>query len=82
MNVLLMNHQKIQFIYFFRKGVQLAHVGQCAPLLKNAPCPSSCDDEEDPSEQPVCGSDGNVYRLKINKYLLIIVLASADVDHI
>lgn len=43
----------------FRKGVQLAHLGKCAELVKEESCPTSCNDEE---EQPVCGSDGNVYR--------------------
>jgi hypothetical protein len=42
-----------------RKGVQLAHLGKCAELVKEESCPTSCNDEE---EQPVCGSDGNVYR--------------------
>ncbi|XKL66702.1 hypothetical protein PGB90_010122 [Kerria lacca] len=41
------------------KGVQLAHLGKCTPLLQEESCPTSCNDEE---EQPICGSDGNVYR--------------------
>lgn len=41
------------------KGVQLAHVGNCTSLREPTPCPTNCDHVE---PQPVCGSDGNVYR--------------------
>lgn len=41
------------------KGVQFAHVGNCTALKEKTPCPSTCDNE---AEEPVCGSDGNVYR--------------------
>lgn len=40
------------------RGVQFAHLGNCT-ALREAPCPASCDDVP---EEPVCGSDGNVYR--------------------
>ncbi|XP_014294342.1 serine protease inhibitor dipetalogastin [Halyomorpha halys] len=41
------------------RGVQLAHIGDCSPLLDREECPSDCDEEE---TLPACGSDGNVYR--------------------
>lgn len=44
---------------FFRKNIQLAHLGKCTSLLNAEPCPSSCNEDE---TQPTCGSDGNVYR--------------------
>ncbi|XP_046386855.1 agrin [Ischnura elegans] len=43
------------------KGVQLAHIGNCTSLVEDiSSCPSDCsiDDEG----EPVCGSNGNVYR--------------------
>ncbi|KAJ8925409.1 hypothetical protein NQ315_009241 [Exocentrus adspersus] len=45
------------------KGVQFAHVGNCTKLKEQEPCPSDCENETD--EEPVCGSDGNVYRKHI-----------------
>lgn len=41
------------------KGIQLAHVGRCMPLLVPQDCPESCENEP---ESPTCGSDGNVYK--------------------
>ncbi|KAJ8973067.1 hypothetical protein NQ317_004404 [Molorchus minor] len=41
------------------KGVQFAHVGNCTDLKEQEPCPASCENEAD--DEPVCGSDGNVY---------------------
>nr|BAM19105.1 follistatin [Papilio polytes] len=42
------------------KGVQLAHFGNCTLLPRlETDCPLSCDNALD---QPVCGSDGNVYK--------------------
>ncbi|XP_067000155.2 serine protease inhibitor dipetalogastin [Anabrus simplex] len=40
------------------KGIQLAHVGNCTNLGEDDVCPEDCSDED----EPVCGSDGNVYR--------------------
>ncbi|KAE8749033.1 hypothetical protein FOCC_FOCC004200 [Frankliniella occidentalis] len=40
------------------KGIQMAHVGECAPLAQTEQCPSSCPTDD----KPVCGSDGNTYR--------------------
>ncbi|XP_044745398.1 serine protease inhibitor dipetalogastin [Coccinella septempunctata] len=42
------------------KGIQFAHVGNCTSLKESIPCPSDCPAQE--YEEPVCGSDGNVYR--------------------
>lgn len=46
------------------KGIQMAHLGNCTSLKEIGPCPSSCPDEivNDTGAEPVCGSDGNVYR--------------------
>lgn len=41
------------------KGVQFAHLGNCTALKEPARCPDNCDNVP---EEPVCGSDGNVYR--------------------
>ncbi|KAG8037555.1 hypothetical protein G9C98_005765, partial [Cotesia typhae] len=41
------------------KGIQLAHVGECTTLKETEQCPEDCSNEP---EEPVCGSDGNVYR--------------------
>lgn len=41
------------------KGVQLAHLGNCT-VLKEQACPTHCDDDE--GVEPICGSDGNVYK--------------------
>ena len=41
------------------KGVQFAHLGNCTELKEDY-CPDYCDNIID--EEPVCGSDGNVYR--------------------
>lgn len=43
----------------FRKGIQLAHVGECTTLKETEHCPEDCAEVP---EEPVCGSDGNVYR--------------------
>jgi len=43
----------------FRRGIQMAHLGECSSLLSNEKCPESCENEQ---EEPVCASDGNVYR--------------------
>ncbi|XP_018334897.1 serine protease inhibitor dipetalogastin, partial [Agrilus planipennis] len=41
------------------KGVQMAHIGNCTTLKRSQSCPSDCDNE---TKEPVCGSDGNVYK--------------------
>ncbi|GAB1867846.1 Serine protease inhibitor dipetalogastin [Camponotus japonicus] len=41
------------------KGIQLAHVGECTTLKETEQCPEDCAQVP---EEPVCGSDGNVYR--------------------
>ncbi|XP_015171859.1 PREDICTED: serine protease inhibitor dipetalogastin [Polistes dominula] len=41
------------------KGIQLAHVGECTTLKETEECPDDCNEVP---EEPVCGSDGNVYR--------------------
>ncbi|XP_050294378.1 agrin [Anthonomus grandis grandis] len=43
------------------KGVQFAHLGNCTELKEDS-CPEYCENIVD--EEPVCGSDGNVYRSK------------------
>jgi len=43
----------------FRKGIQSAHVGECTTLKEIEHCPEDCSEIP---EEPVCGSDGNVYR--------------------
>lgn len=44
------------------KGIQLAHLGNCTTLKEASPCPKSCPPRDNDTEQePVCGSDGNVY---------------------
>lgn len=43
----------------FRKGIQMAHLGKCSSLLSEEKCPKNCENEP---EEPVCASDGNVYR--------------------
>jgi len=49
------------------RGIQMAHLGKCSSLLSIEKCPQSCENER---EEPVCASDGNVYRsecdLKMN----------------
>lgn len=40
------------------KGIQLAHLGNCTLLQQRSSCPDQCSEEEN----PICGSDGNVYR--------------------
>ncbi|KAG5872345.1 hypothetical protein JTB14_017029 [Gonioctena quinquepunctata] len=42
------------------KSVQFVHVGNCTKLKEQEPCPTSCENET--GDEPVCGSDGNVYR--------------------
>jgi hypothetical protein len=37
----------------------MAHLGKCSSLLSNEKCPQNCENER---EEPVCASDGNVYR--------------------
>ncbi|KMR04987.1 serine protease inhibitor dipetalogastin isoform x3 [Lasius niger] len=41
------------------KGIQSAHVGECTTLKETEQCPEDCAEV---TEEPVCGSDGNVYR--------------------
>ncbi|KAG5305573.1 AGRIN protein, partial [Acromyrmex insinuator] len=41
------------------KGIQSAHVGECTTLKEIEHCPEDCTEVP---EEPVCGSDGNVYR--------------------
>lgn len=48
-----------QYLMRFRKGIQLAHVGECTTLKEIEHCPEDCAEVP---EEPVCGSDGNVYR--------------------
>lgn len=50
----------------FRKGIQLAHVGECTTLKETEQCPEDCSEVP---EEPVCGSDGNVYRWLRTRYL-------------
>ena len=45
-----------EYNFYCRKGIQLAHVGNCTSLDENEFCPDSCPEDED---TPVCGSDGN-----------------------
>lgn len=47
-----------------RRGTELAHVGACMKLTPDNNCPESCADQQE-SDLPVCGSDGNVYRYVI-----------------
>lgn len=54
------------------KGVQFAHVGNCTSLKESIPCPSDCPAQE--YEEPVCGSDGNVYRFV--DYIFQIIITS------
>lgn len=50
------------------KGVQFAHLGNCTALLKEqVACPDNCDNVP---EEPVCGSDGNVYRCSTHPEIL------------
>ncbi|CAH1111256.1 unnamed protein product [Psylliodes chrysocephalus] len=42
------------------KGVQFAHIGNCTKLKEQDPCPAKCN--EDFEDEPICGSDGNVYK--------------------
>lgn len=46
-------------VNLFRKGIQLAHIGECTTLKETEECPEDCNEVP---EEPVCGSDGNVYR--------------------
>lgn len=57
MTVLVIN--LLNGCFFNRKGIQLAHVGECTTLKESEQCPEDCNDVP---EEPVCGSDGNVYR--------------------
>jgi hypothetical protein len=48
----------------FRKGIQMAHWGACTNLTQIESCghvKERCPDDE-ASDVPVCGSNGNVYR--------------------
>ncbi|KAG5869289.1 hypothetical protein JTB14_028628 [Gonioctena quinquepunctata] len=42
------------------KSVQFVHVVNCTKLKEQEPCPTSCENET--GDEPVCESDGNVYR--------------------
>lgn len=47
-----------------RKGVELAHYGECAEAGRDDECPKECSKDDDNREDfsyPVCGSDGNAY---------------------
>lgn len=47
--------------HFSRRGVQLAHIGECTNLQRSAlDCGERCG-YEDVESGPVCGSDGNTY---------------------
>ncbi|XP_047740877.1 agrin [Hyalella azteca] len=43
-----------------KKGVELAHYGECPDMSIRENCDAECQDQE--STYPVCGSDGNVYK--------------------
>ncbi|KAF2368556.1 Kazal domain [Trinorchestia longiramus] len=43
-----------------KKGVELAHYGECPDMSIRENCDADCEDEE--NHYPVCGSDGNVYQ--------------------
>ena len=45
----------------YRTGVQIAHVGHCYKYNPVERCPGSCPDYDPNDDQPICGSDGNVY---------------------
>lgn len=45
-----------------KKGVELAHYGECPDMGTIENCESPCEDELDQDQYPVCGSDGNVYK--------------------
>jgi len=47
----------------FRKGIQMAHLGNCTALSQEDDCPVSCGEEQEQKGAVlVCGSDGNVYK--------------------
>jgi Kazal-type serine protease inhibitor domain len=47
---------------FFRRGVQLAHIGSCTELRQKAyDCTEPCS-YDDENSGPACGSDGNSYK--------------------
>lgn len=51
----------------------MAHLGKCSSLLSTEKCPQNCENER---EEPVCASDGNVYRLVfyiVHKYNISIL---------
>lgn len=43
----------------------MAHLGKCSSLMADEKCPESCENER---EEPVCASDGNVYRSVTDDY--------------
>lgn len=51
------------FYPIYRKGIQMAHWGACTNLTSPEKCHTlkPCPEEES-SDEPVCGSDSNVYR--------------------
>lgn len=53
-----------------RKGIQMAHWGSCTNLTSPERCGAvqKCPEDES-SDEPVCGSDGNVYRCDLLLYL-------------
>ena len=48
-------------VTIYSRGTELAHVGACMKIAPDNSCPESCPDQQE-SDLPVCGSDGNVYR--------------------
>jgi len=62
----------INFVH--RKGIQIAHWGACTNLTVVEKCggtKEACPDDV-ASDVPVCGSDGNVYRLVGLKSLFVV----------
>ena len=46
-------------LFFFRRHVYEMPVPFCLNKMYRTKCPMDCSDQED---EPVCGSDGNIYR--------------------
>ena len=44
-----------------RRGTELAHVGACMKVTLETNCTDQCPEQQQ-TDLPVCGSDGNVYR--------------------